>query len=403
MSVEPQARCLDLTRLVSRAGRQMTGVDRVERAYLAHLIAAPAPLFGLIRTALGYLLIDEAGCAAFEERLDKGEIGTPTLFSRLARRGDPVRAGVESDLRRDAIARARPRQLGRMLARHLPPGTSYLNVGHSSLTGATFRGLRAVPGLRIAVMIHDTIPLDLPQMQRPGSVPRFRALFDRVMAEADLIIANSQATADDIARHCPDPPEILVAHLGVAPPQPGAAPDGPRQDAPYFVALGTIEPRKNHAFLLDIWEDLVARHGHAAPHLLILGARGWNNDEVFARLDLQPPHVHELAGLDDAAVTALLRDSRGLLFPSLAEGFGLPPAEALQLGVPVLCNTLPVLREVLGDQAIYADLHDRYPWEAAIIRLAQQTKPPRSEMTDQSAAWTPPDWRSHFKRLLNRV
>ncbi|WP_234990133.1 glycosyltransferase family 4 protein [Roseivivax lentus] len=384
----------------------MTGVDRVERAYLAHLIAAQAPLFGLVRTALGYLLLDEAGCAAFAARLDRGEIGRPTLFSRLARRGDPARAGTESDLRRDAVARARPRGLGRMLARHLPPGTSYVNVGHTNLTPSTFRGLRAVPGLSIAVMIHDTIPLDLPEMQRAGSVARFHALFDRVMAEADLVIANSQATAADIARHCPAPPEIAVAHLGVAPPAattPADAPRGHWTDAPYFVALGTIEPRKNHAFLLDLWARLVAELGAEAPHLLILGARGWNNADVFARLDARPPHVHELAGLDDAAVTALLRGSRGLLFPSLAEGFGLPPVEALQLGVPVLCNPLPVLREVLGDQAIYADSRDGYPWEQTVIRLARETPAPRDGNMGQSAAFEPPDWQCHFKGLLSRI
>ncbi|MHA6326979.1 glycosyltransferase family 4 protein [Roseivivax sp. CAU 1753] len=403
-NTDPPARCLDLTRLVSRAGQQHTGVDRVEMAYLAHLIAADARLFGLVRTSLGYLLLDAAGCAAFHDRTRRGEIGRPTLLSWMARHSDRARAGVESDLRGDAIARARTRKLGAMLTRHLPPGTSYINVGHTNLGQSTITGLRAVPDLRIAVMIHDTIPLDLPQMQRPGTVARFQTFFDQAMRHADLIIANSQVTADDIARHCPDPPETHVAHLGIDPPQTGGkAPDGPWSGKTFFVVLGTIEPRKNHAFLLDIWADLVARDGPDAPHLLILGSRGWRNEAVFARLDAAPAHVHELAGLDDTEVAALLADSAGMVFPSLAEGFGLPPAEALQLDVPVLCNTLPVLREVLGDKAIYADVSDRYPWIETIGRLGLSKSASPPEMMDRSAAWKPPDWRNHFNIILNRL
>ena len=381
---EPPARCLDLTRLVGRAGKQHTGVDRVEMAYLTHLLAADAPLFGLVRTSLGYLLLDQTGCAAFRNRLARGDIGRPTLFSLLARRSDRARAGAESDLRRDAIGRARTHKLGDMLLRHLPRGASYINVGHTNLSRATVQGLRAVPGMRIAVMIHDTIPLDLPDMQRAGSVARFQTFFDRAMADADVIIANSHATAADVARHCDHPPEICVAPLGIDPPKPGTAPRGSWTGQPYFVALGTIEPRKNHAFLLDLWDELVATQGPEAPHLVIVGARGWRNKDVFARLDAGPPNVHELAGQDD-------------------EGFGLPPAEAVQLGTPVVCNTLEVLRETLGDNAIYADVADRYLWRDTILRLARGQDGAQSEMANQSAEWHPPDWPSHFNTLLSRI
>ncbi|QFT61436.1 glycosyltransferase family 1 protein [Roseivivax sp. THAF30] len=395
---ESPARCLDLTRLVSRAGRQATGVDRVERAYLEHLSHQSAPLFGLVRTALGYLLIDHAGCRAFASRLGAGEIGRPTLFSRLARRGDPARAGMESDLRRDAVGRARPRKLGAMLRRHLPEGTSYINVGHTNLGRDTLSGLRAVPGLRIGVMIHDTIPLDLPEMQREGSVTRFQMLFDRVAAEADTIIANSRATAADIARHSGRRDGVIAAHLGVSQPRLGTPPIGPWSRAPCFVALGTIEPRKNHGFLLDLWERLVAEHGADAPHLLILGSRGWRNERVFARLDAAPPHIHELPGLEDPEVFALLAASRGLVFPSLAEGYGLPPLEAAALGVPALCNDLPVTREVLGDKGIYADVADGYLWREHIMRLARQ-----DDRDSQPAEWAPPGWDAHFKTVLSYV
>ncbi|MCE0505475.1 glycosyltransferase family 4 protein [Roseivivax sp. GX 12232] len=381
----------------------MTGVDRVERAYLDHLLAAPVPLFGLVRTALGYLLLDEAGCRAFAARLDAPPEAQPGLLARLARRGDPARAAAEEAHRALALDRARKGALGPMLARHLPAGSAYLNVGHSNLTAATVAGLRAVPRLSIAVMIHDTIPLDLPEMQREGTVPRFRALLDRACAEADLLIANSRATAEDIARLTGRRENVVTAPLGVAVPRPGQAPEGPWTARPYFVALGTIEPRKNHGFLLDLWARLTEELGPKAPHLLILGARGWRNAEVFARLDARPAHVHELGALPDAAVAALLAESRGLLFPSLAEGYGLPPAEAAALGVPVLCNSLPVLREVLGDKAVYADVAEGYLWHDKIMRLAQGAATRNGDRDDRPGAWRPPGWDDHFRIVLTHV
>ncbi|MDA0962790.1 MAG: glycosyltransferase family 1 protein, partial [Proteobacteria bacterium] len=82
---------------------------------------------------------------------------------------------AESDLRRLARARCLPARLGAMLARHLPPRSVYLNVGHTNLTDRVLSAVRGVEGARIVAMVHDTIPLDFPDLQRPGTVPDFRA------------------------------------------------------------------------------------------------------------------------------------------------------------------------------------------------------------------------------------
>ena len=116
--------------------------------------------------------------------------------------------------------------------------------------------------------------------------------------------------------------------------------------------------------MLDLWDDI------PDAHLLICGSRGWENHAVFDRLDTRPPRVHELPGLDDGQVAALLQKSVGLLFPSFAEGYGLPPVEAAALGAPVLVNDLPIYREVLGDIPVYANVSDRYLWRKEINRMA---------------------------------
>ncbi|WP_339768744.1 glycosyltransferase family 1 protein [uncultured Pseudosulfitobacter sp.] len=400
MTNNPPARLLDLTRLVRRAGRVLTGVDRVEMAYLRRLVADDVPAFGLVRTSLGYVLFDRAGMGALAQRLD-GSVSwsTPDLRSRLARGQTAVQRAAQTDVRKLAIARTLPRGLGAMLRRHLPQGTTYLNTGHSNLTDRVLQAAQGLGG-RIGVFVHDVIPLEYPQFQRPETVEPFRAKMRRVQACADVIICNSADTLDRAGRLMAQwgpVPEGIVAHLGtdLSIPQPDLLPDDLPPAGPYFVSVGTIEPRKNHALLLDVWDAM----GAEAPTLVICGARGWNNAAVFARLDSRTDtRVIERAGLSDGAVAALLAGSCGLLFPSFAEGYGLPPVEAAALGVPVVANDLPVIREILGNIPVYVPADDRYLWEKTIKDMAEAGSQGREKSQFQA-----PGWSQHFNTVLRSL
>ncbi|MDJ0821375.1 MAG: glycosyltransferase family 1 protein [Paracoccaceae bacterium] len=396
MTNEP-TRLLDLTRLISRAGQPLTGVDRVEFAYLDRLTQASGGLFGLVRTSLGYVLLDRAGCIAVRERIVTGNWGPPDRLAHLRRKMDPMRARAEADLRRVCIARCLPLRLTAMLRRHLPNELRYLNLGHTNLTTRVIRALRSLSGAKIAVFIHDLIPLDHPDYQRADMLARFAGFFERACRSADLIICNSEQTRQDVLRHATAhgiEPECVVAHLGVSIPDVAEPPQGPWTGKPYFVTVGTIEPRKNHGLLLDLWPDI------PEAHLLICGNRGWQNDAVFQRLDAQPDRVHELPGLSDGQIAALLQGSAGLLFPSFVEGYGLPPVEAAALGVPVLCNDLPIYHEVLGDIPIYATATDRYLWRTTINRMAEDH---RAGHRSAMQPYHPPTWDAHFKIVLTLI
>jgi glycosyltransferase involved in cell wall biosynthesis len=192
-------------------------------------------------------------------------------------------------------------------------------------------------------------------------------------------------------------PSSVVAPLGVDKvlPDPAEMPPGLYPDDPYFIAVGTIEPRKNHGFLLDLWET----PGPDKPLLLICGSRGWNNAEVFARLDTlaEDARIKEVSGLSDAALAALIQGAKGMLFPSLAEGYGLPPVEALRLGTRVLCNDLPVLREVLGDHAHFAPVSDTKLW---LKTVNDWTISSGAESSD--GVFDPPTWADHFEIVLGK-
>lgn len=404
------ARLLDLTRLVSRAGRVPTGVDRVELAYLEALIESAVPAFGLVRTSAGYALLDEAGMQGIADRV-RGRVpwGPADRLSRVFRRLDAGARRGQSDARRLAKARTHRRGLTRLLGRHLPEGCAYLNTGHTNLSDRVIHAVKHGAKGRLSVFVHDTIPLDYPQLQRPESVTRFGEMLRRVQAHADLVIYNSRATRRDAERHMEDhgaPPRGVVAHLGVelAEPAPGELPKGLPPEAPYFVSVGTIEPRKNHALLLDIWERLVKQTPpQDMPHLVIVGARGWMNEEVFFRLDrsqLMGEFVHEHDALSDGAVAALLEGAAGALYPSMAEGYGLPMIEAAARGVPVICTKLPALSEVLGEYPVYASIKDSYLWQRRITALAGTGRADRQANPTRGTPLDCPTWAEHFNVVL---
>jgi len=274
------ARCLDLTRLVSRVGRgPWTGVDRVEMAYLTHLLQDHMPFFALVRTGLGYVVLDRSGASRIADRLQgRTPWGKTDIIGRLSFKASPAKRRAEADLRRFAIARCRRGALAQMLALFLPKGTFYLNVGHSNLTQEGLEAWKQV-GSKISVLIHDTIPLDFPKYQRPGTPAQFEAKLRRVAACADLVICNSRQTQDDVRRWFGQwgyQVNTLVAYLGVDLPKAavGALPEGIDPSHPFFVTLGTIEPRKNHTLLLDVWEALSQETSpDELPHLYIVGTR----------------------------------------------------------------------------------------------------------------------------------
>lgn len=392
--MRPAARLLDLTRLASRAALPPTGVDRVERAYLTALIADPAPACGLIRTAVGWLLLDKTGLAAFDAAIDARAFGTPRLFDRLARRRDPARAAVEGFLRRTAIHRSSHAGLKRLLARQ--QGGWYINVGQTSLRQDVLSALPAQT--RVAVMVHDTIPLDHPQWQRPEAAEKLARIIVLTARHADLVIATADATAHDIARHLAAAgrvPQIVTAPLGVTltTPDPAALPADIELSQPYFLCLNTLEPRKNHALLLDVWEAM----GPDAPPLYLVGGKGWMVDDLMARLATTTAPVRHLQGLSDGAVAALLAGARAALNPSLAEGFGLPALEAAGHGRPLLCSPLPVWKELLGDWPVYLAADDRYLWQKAV-------SDPTFGLPQECPRTAPlPTWAAHFRSVFSTL
>jgi glycosyltransferase involved in cell wall biosynthesis len=366
---------LDATRLIWRRwkGRLPTGIDRVCLAYLRHFgpNAQAVIQYGGLRRILDtqasqelFALLEEPG-EAFKAHLIKGAIRS---MSHVNGRGR---------------------------------GRLYLNVGHTGLHSSGLRKWVRNASVRPIYMVHDLIPITNPEFCRAGEAAKHRERIRTVLSTAAGVIGNSQTTLDELTAFAvteglPRPPG-LAAWLGTDPLR--LPPKLETGASPRFVTVGTIEARKNHVLLLQIWARLINRLGAQAPQLLIIGQRGWEADEVFEFLDQNEKlrgHVVELSHCSDEELAGHLASARALLFPSRAEGYGLPLIEALGLGVPVIASDLPVFREIGGDMPTYLDPLDSAGWEAAILDYSNASSPTREERTQRNRSFRLPDWDGHF-------
>lgn len=210
----------------------------------------------------------------------------------------------------------------------------------------------------------------------------------RALGRAHLVTGTETVAAELTAEFGIAREDLTVVPLGVD--LPPAADVAPRP-RPYLLAVGTLEPRKNLLRLAEAYR----RSGLAASHDLVLAGRAaWGE---------RPAGVVVLEGLGDAELVALYAGASALVMPSLYEGFGLPVVEALQLGVPVLCSDLPVLREVSGGYATFVDPTDTDALVDGLRAATTLTAP------DGAAAWARDRWNwdrstqalSHLYRSLD--
>ena len=212
------------------------------------------------------------------------------------------------------------------------------------------------------VTIHDLSYALLPQL----AFPRLRAYLERAVPRsidrAAKIIAVSETTKRDLCEFYEiSPNRVDVVHHAADPifQQPSEtrilamqAQLGLRK--PYFVIVGTVEPRKDHLTLLDAFERV--HKAHPEVSLVIAGRKGWLADNIVSAIQdasSRLPVLH-VQGISDDMLPALYAGSQALVYPSRYEGFGLPLLEAMASGTAVITSDTPALREVADNAALYA-------------------------------------------------
>jgi glycosyltransferase involved in cell wall biosynthesis len=387
---------LDLSRLLSRAGRETpTGIDRVELAYAEHLIADKTALSFAVMTPVGRLGLAPVAIAKDYVRELAGAWRETSSWQRTRRVKRLARMLHAAALSRGE--RALRTQFQSKTGRAV-----YLLVSHHHLENRrAIARLKRHAGAFFVCLIHDLIPIEFPEYALPGQNDKHRKRIETAAALADVVIVNSTMTRDGFAPYLARSgraPPVLVAPFGID--LPAALPPAPPPvKPPYFVCLGTIEARKNHLLLLNLWRQLAEELGGAAPRLVLIGQRGWETETAIDMLERCPALrgvVFERPNMPDVEVASLVRGAQALLLPSFAEGFGFPLIEALALGVPVLCSNLAALRENGGDVPEYLDPLDGIGWRNAVIDYAEPTSPRRAAQLGRLSGWRPPSWRDHF-------
>lgn len=314
-----------------------TGIQRVVRSILSHLLSHPPEGFR-VEPVYG----DDGGFYRYAHR----------FLRRFQGLDHEVVEDLPIDARRGDIF------LGLDLSAHLFP---------------VFRPVLAHfqrVGVGVYFVVYDVIPLLYPQWCAQGMPQAFATWMEAISAHADGLVCISASVADEVRLwlkdHQPsraDELKIGYFHLGAdidnSIPSLGM-PDGAAEllkllsSTPSFLMVGTIEPRKGHAQVLDAFEHLWAWGVDA--NLVIVGKAGWNVGHLTERLCVHPERgkrLHWLEGISDEYLEMVYQASSALIAPSEAEGFGLPLIEAAQHKLPIIARDIPVFREVAGEHAFY--------------------------------------------------
>jgi len=240
--------------------------------------------------------------------------------------------------------------------------------------------LRNPPHLttRLTATIYDMTCWFMPEVHLPANVVATRQYGERVLRRAAACIAISEQSKKDAVEILRIPADrIDVIYPGVAEdfftvgqPEAQAVAKRHRLDKPYFLYVGTIEPRKNIDRLLDAYRSVCepVRQEH---ELVLAGPLGWCSDETRDRLRSPKPGIRYLGYVSEEDLPGLTAGATAFVFPSLYEGFGLPPAQAMACGVPVITSCGSSLGEIAGENAILVDPANTDEIAAAMERVAQ--------------------------------
>ncbi len=232
--------------------------------------------------------------------------------------------------------------------------------------------------VRTVFTLHDLIPLLLPDYHLPLNRWFLRLMLPRFLAAADAIVAVSESTRQDAVRLLGVPAEkIAVIPEGVEPHFRPVADSGRRAEARaryglperFILIVCTIEPRKNHGLLLDAYRRLLETHPDVG--LVVAGKKGWLYQSFFDRLEASglSERVVVAGHVPEADLPVLLSLATVFAFPSLYEGMGLPPLEAMACGTPVVVSNTSSLPEAVGAAGILLPPDDARAWAEALARL----------------------------------
>ncbi len=257
---------------------------------------------------------------------------------------------------------------------------------------------------RSVVTIHDVSFLRYPEAAEAKNLAYLTNRIARTVDRADCILTDSAFVAREICERLKAPEQKVVPIWlglpdGFARPAEEVIAAARRRlglDRPYLLFVGTLEPRKNIPFLAEVFERLTDFDGD----LVLAGGHGWKTEPILERLRASPraDRIRHLDYVAEADLPALYAGAELFVFPSLYEGFGFPPLEAMACGTPVLASPAGSLKEVLGDGAELLAGYAADDWAACAQRLLTDSVVRADSIRRGLARAARFDWRETARR-----
>ncbi|MEM9820533.1 MAG: glycosyltransferase family 1 protein [Bacteroidota bacterium] len=274
------------------------------------------------------------------------------------------------------------------------------------LEPAHFGPFNLPKSIRRITVIHDLTPLLFPQYHRWHSRLLQQLFLPRILKKAHLIIAVSKNTAKDLSQLFPfTPAKTVVIPPGRDPffqvDHNTAVLEPFQLRAPYFLNVGTIEPRKNLLVLLRAYQNFREQSADKVL-LVIVGSKGWKYQSFFAVLDQHPfkEDIRILGYVEKRTLPSLYTHAKAFIYPSLYEGFGLPVLEAMACGASVICSQTSSLPEVGGSVARYFAPEEDAQLLQHLLAIAQGHFPKENDRTSSIQQAASFNWKTAVALFL---
>jgi alpha-1,2-rhamnosyltransferase len=268
-------------------------------------------------------------------------------------------------------------------------------------------------GVKLGAMFHDLFPLLLPDTCDEITTKGFVGWFNRIVPRADFFVTNSEATRLSLRLYLDANPQLRPSPYVSGSFRLGAELDhanGRKRKSRYLqplwdtpgrgiLSIGTIEPRKNHAYTLDVFDILRQRDSNVS--LIIIGRPGWKNYEILNRIRNHPDFGTRLLYFDNASdrdLAEAIERSDCLVCSSFAEGFGLPVVEGLMRGLEVFASDIPSFREIGSDHCHFFDLKSPVFLADQLENWFASPRSVKAITTENGFSW--PDWEKSTRELI---
>jgi glycosyltransferase involved in cell wall biosynthesis len=400
---------LDVTDLLAFLGthHRVTGIQRVQTCILHHALNTLRCVggFGDAPTESGVII------TRFDHELRKVCALSPNAVDQLVRSLllEPSGHAVVKEQIRRVVESGKPVET-RASDTYVILGAFWVVPEHAAL----MRSLKRA-GTKVGVLVHDLIPITHPQYVEEPTRSAMRDRFSEVITRCDFALTTSAFVARELT-------DVLDRELGLRLPVktiplahelvPATGEDDISDDfksslpKEYVLCVCTIEARKNHTLLVDVWSNLARKYGTRLPRLVFVGRWAWYVDELRARLEATnhlDGAVMVLAGLSDAELAYAYEHCLFTVFPSFAEGWGLPVGESLAHGKPCIASSTTSIPEVGGDFCRYINPYDVISATAEIERAIVDREDLRKWTARVQTEFEPRTWESVTRSFVSSV